>query len=290
MSKIIYTITLNNWSKHQSKHKEHYKKFLFYNNFFSDDKVAQLTPIEVTFFVYLLCIASEKASDCVQIHVKSLPKGFRISDKSMSNYLTRFEQLQLVSIEKRESLIIKRRERIEVKERIERINSISPTETNQAEKQETKMPDIPDQRSDPPSKLISIWNDHCGELQKVRKSNPTRDRKIKALFNKLSELEWIEVIKKLAASNFCNGKNDRGWKADFDFLLKPETYSRTLEGRYDNRAQTQFGMTDDGRYLTPAVKRSHNNRVMIEKYLKPKGDKDGELLDVESSPVDSGVS
>jgi len=44
---------------------------------------------------------------------------------------------------------------------------------------------------------------------------------------------WIETVKKMAASKFCNGTNDRRWKADFDFLLKPETWLKVNEGKYD---------------------------------------------------------
>lgn len=95
-----------------------------------------------------------------------------------------------------------------------------------------------DQRSAPTMhKLILLWNELCGELPKVKTSNKTRERKIKTVWPCLDESEWVQVIKKLAASDFCNGNNDRAWKADFDFLLKPETYSRTQEGRYDNKTK-----------------------------------------------------
>jgi hypothetical protein len=42
-------------------------------------------------------------------------------------------------------------------------------------------------------------------------------------------------MKKILQSDFLCGKNDRGWRADFDFFIKPETHIKIMEGKYDNR-------------------------------------------------------
>lgn len=47
---------------------------------------------------------------------------------------------------------------------------------------------------------------------------------------------WQKVIMRIARSLFCCGENDRGWKADFDFLVRRDTHLKVLEGKYDNRA------------------------------------------------------
>lgn len=47
---------------------------------------------------------------------------------------------------------------------------------------------------------------------------------------------WREVAGKVAASAFCRGHNDRGWKAGPDFFLKPGTSVKALEGVYDGTA------------------------------------------------------
>jgi hypothetical protein len=38
----------------------------------------------------------------------------------------------------------------------------------------------------------------------------------------------------LERSAFCRGENDRGWRADFDFLLQPKSFTKLLEGAYDH--------------------------------------------------------
>ena len=45
---------------------------------------------------------------------------------------------------------------------------------------------------------------------------------------------WVKVIKRLYKSDFCLGKNDRRWKANFDWFIRPDTAARILEGIYDN--------------------------------------------------------
>jgi hypothetical protein len=50
-------------------------------------------------------------------------------------------------------------------------------------------------------------------------------------------LDKIKEMFKLAEqSDFLGGKNDRGFKADFTWLLDPTNAVKVLEGRYDNRA------------------------------------------------------
>lgn len=88
--------------------------------------------------------------------------------------------------------------------------------------------------------LIESWNEHSGPLAKVQKITGPRLKKINQHIKDLSEDQWIQVIKKIAASDFCCGKNDRGWVASFDWLLGKDkngnlNYVKALEGNYDNR-------------------------------------------------------
>lgn len=94
--------------------------------------------------------------------------------------------------------------------------------------------------------LILIWNATVTNLSKVKDSNSTRDRKIAAIYDNMNPLEWTDTVKKINASDFCIGKNDRGWKATFDWLLQPETYLKVNEGKYDNRKTTTARQTSFG--------------------------------------------
>ena len=80
----------------------------------------------------------------------------------------------------------------------------------------------------------------------VKSLNPTRR---KSLRNRLSECGGIEgwnaALAKVRASDFLRGDNDRGWIADFDFLLQQKSFTKLMEGAYDNRARGGKAMRDD---------------------------------------------
>lgn len=46
-----------------------------------------------------------------------------------------------------------------------------------------------------------------------------------------------EVIRKAASSSFLNGGGDRGFRADFNWLMRPRNFIKILEGNYDNDKQ-----------------------------------------------------
>ena len=44
-----------------------------------------------------------------------------------------------------------------------------------------------------------------------------------------------EMITKASVSDFLNGKNNKGWIADFTWLFRPSNFQKVLEGNFDNR-------------------------------------------------------
>lgn len=111
--------------------------------------------------------------------------------------------------------------------------------------------------------LIDLWNQHCGKLPKVSKTNPTRVKSMKARWSEEPNEEyWIGVISKIRESKFCNGENERGWLANFDFLLKPDTHIKAGEGQYESREGKK------NRPLTYAEVRSQSNMELLDQVLK----------------------
>ena len=63
-----------------------------------------------------------------------------------------------------------------------------------------------------------------------------------------------EVITKAAASSFLNGGGNRGFVADFEWLMRPNNFPKVLEGNYDNHeTANQTQPTGDPR----AAERQH---------------------------------
>lgn len=44
-----------------------------------------------------------------------------------------------------------------------------------------------------------------------------------------------EIFRRVEASPFLKGENDRGWKANFDWVLLPSKWQGIMEGNYDQR-------------------------------------------------------
>lgn len=59
-----------------------------------------------------------------------------------------------------------------------------------------------------------------------------RKKSIRNFEKQLSKEQFLEVCKEANASEFCRGNNDRGWKADFDFLIRADKATNILEGKY----------------------------------------------------------
>ncbi len=80
---------------------------------------------------------------------------------------------------------------------------------------------------------------YCEKLSQIKKLSDERKKHINARFREFDFDTIILVIKKVGESDFLNGKNDRNWKPDFDWIFKPTNFVKILEGKYDNKLQSK---------------------------------------------------
>ena len=96
--------------------------------------------------------------------------------------------------------------------------------------------------------LQAIWNAHKGpQLPVWREVKGDRKARADARLKERPEAEHEAIVKRIAASAFCRGANDRGWRAGVDWFLKPGTAAKVLEGQYDDRQKggPNLGAFDD---------------------------------------------
>lgn len=81
----------------------------------------------------------------------------------------------------------------------------------------------------------STWNALAPvELGKIR--TMTRKRVLGLSRRVLEGMKLEEVLLKASKSDFLLGKNDRGWKMDFDWVIANDTnWVKVMEGKYDNK-------------------------------------------------------
>lgn len=82
--------------------------------------------------------------------------------------------------------------------------------------------------------FVNKFNEICVSLPKCMRLTIKRSKGITNLLKKYSELEIVEVFKKLEASDFCTGRTGK-WRADIDFILREDKFINVLEGKYDNQ-------------------------------------------------------
>ncbi|MGR0185519.1 hypothetical protein [Azospirillum aestuarii] len=90
--------------------------------------------------------------------------------------------------------------------------------------------------------MAVIWRDVCGDVLPVPRG--LDKGRLSALRNRYSDTfgrsldRWREFCERVRGSPFLTGENERGWRADLDFMLKPKNANKLLEGGYDDRKKS----------------------------------------------------
>ncbi len=86
-------------------------------------------------------------------------------------------------------------------------------------------------------KMVEAWNllaDQTG-LARVQKITKPRRVKSAARLRDCGGMEgWMAALEKIRGSPGLLGDNNRGWKADFDFVLQESSFTKLMEGGYDH--------------------------------------------------------
>lgn len=85
--------------------------------------------------------------------------------------------------------------------------------------------------------IVNIFNSVCVELPKVTKIIEAREIAITNILKKNTLEELGIVFKNISESDYLNGKVV-SWKADFDWILKPENFIKILENKYINNGKS----------------------------------------------------
>lgn len=84
------------------------------------------------------------------------------------------------------------------------------------------------------------WNE-VAVLRDLPRAQSFTDARKRSLKNRLAECGGIEgwrlAMAKISASSFLCGQNDKSWRADIDFVLQQSSFTKLMEGKYDDRKQ-----------------------------------------------------
>lgn len=82
---------------------------------------------------------------------------------------------------------------------------------------------------------------HGAIIKQVKNVTAQRKSAIEARARENGKEALKTIADKAAVSDFLNGKNDRGWLATFDWIMKPNNFVKVLEGNFDNNAPATGG-------------------------------------------------
>jgi hypothetical protein len=82
--------------------------------------------------------------------------------------------------------------------------------------------------------IVENYHSMCPKLNKVVVVNDLRKGFINARIGEFGIEKVINVIRLAGESDFLNGKNDKAWKADFEWILRPTNFIKIMEGKYKN--------------------------------------------------------
>ena len=113
----------------------------------------------------------------------------------------------------------------------------------------------------PYDEIVKAYNDTCTLMPKANRITTARRRAMSARWRDYGKGElqpFINLFRRASQSAFLNGENDRGWYADFDWLLNESNLTKVLEGKYDRAIRASPGK--------PVTQQEENSRILRRMY------------------------
>ena len=106
--------------------------------------------------------------------------------------------------------------------------------------------------------VVAVYLERCVNMPSIRVITDKRKSAVMARISQHSLATVFEMLTIAGNSEFLNGKNNRGWVADFDWLFKPENFVKVIERKYENRTNTGTTPTTQTTSVAPS-----NGRVVF---------------------------
>lgn len=217
----VFDIEIPNFKKWNPDTRGKRQWFALSTSFYSDKKILQLSMWERSWWVHLLAKYAATRSDLVGTTCQLLSKSVGSTGQGPAKSLLKLSKLGLIHL---------RLVSLHNKTDITRQTGQTGQEISgdSAAVAASPPPPVPD--------LCEMWNQNCGTLPRCVAVNKTREKKWRSRWQEYPDREyWESTVRRLAASKFASGCNDRSWVATVDFLLQPEAHLKINEGKYDNR-------------------------------------------------------
>ena len=121
------------------------------------------------------------------------------------------------------------------------------------------------------SQIVGMYNEMCKELPKVTELTAARESAMRSRFRAIEEKSpgqifstFGELFEHVQKSSFLRGKNERGWRANFDWLMNPQNFAKVMGGTYDDHKPTSdrpAGSFETDEFFEAAIAAAHGGNV-----------------------------
>lgn len=199
--KIIH-FKIINWKKYQKEDAR-----VFYRTETShihDSKIQLLSSCQYRLWHTLLAIAAAQHKEgSASILASTLRSLAQIKGVSTHTQLCKLSELGLIELQKE-----RKKEREERDKKGKR--QASPDPSPSAEKiGKTK-----------PEEIFNLWLEKCGDIHRPKKLTEKWRRALSSRLKEYPDFQfWLDFANAVKTNRFCNGDNERGWKADFSWFI-----------------------------------------------------------------------
>lgn len=84
--------------------------------------------------------------------------------------------------------------------------------------------------------FLIYWNNafENKKVPKIQTMTASRKKAIDSILKSYDKEKIKEAVKKIRASEFLNGSNEKNWNATFDWFFQIKNFTKVFEGNYDN--------------------------------------------------------
>ena len=109
--------------------------------------------------------------------------------------------------------------------------------------------------------FVTEWNALHGKHPRIARCRDVKGQRGRMLVDRMADDgwrgDWREALKKAEGCPFLLGENDRGWRMNVDWFLKPGSVRGILEGKYDGNGTGAPGRrADSGRSFAAAAEQA----------------------------------
>lgn len=111
----------------------------------------------------------------------------------------------------------------------------------------------------PVQEAFDRWNELAQRkrLPVAKSLTASRRKAIRARLAESGIVGWNEALAAVSVSPLCLGENDRGWRADLDFVCQPKSFSKLREGSYAPKPSSVTPLSSPVQALSPELLARH---------------------------------